>query len=95
MVGGLVKQMKGSHYVNNFSVKCQGQSGETDFYTIQPDDVTPLIFKYVFMENKDVRFTSIASAFKNRELLQSKVLTLAWRVTYSAHDLDPWTLDWG
>ena len=73
-----------------FHGHCAGQEGDTDFFMVTPDDASPLVFKYVSMENKEVRFTSIASALRNRELLESRALNLTWRLTYNQDDQDSW-----
>ena len=55
-----------------------------------PDETAPLVFKYAATDINSVRFTSIASAFNNRELMESKSLTLAWRVSYSTDEQETW-----
>ena len=60
-----------------------GDERDTDCLVVQPDESLPFVFKYTSMENKEVRFTSVASAFNNRELMESKALNMSWRVSYN------------
>ena len=55
---------------------------------ITPDPQSQLVFKFTSLATKTdgLRFTTAASAFNARDLLSSKMLTCAWRVSYSQDD---------
>ena len=66
-----------------------GGGGDIDYFEIAPDPTSPLIFKYTSIQGKDnVRLSSMASYFKNRELMKSETLEMIWRVAYSHDDQD-------
>ncbi|OLQ12234.1 Clavaminate synthase-like protein [Symbiodinium microadriaticum] len=66
-----------------FALFLERDERDTDCLVVQPDESLPFVFKYTSMENKEVRFTSVASAFNNRELMESKALNMSWRVSYN------------
>ena len=56
-----------------------------DPFSITPDDSSlPLVFKYTKLTKpENFKFTSAASYFDNKELMESKNLKTAWRVSFS------------
>ena len=57
-----------------------------DYFELVPDEAAPLVFKFSSLVGKEVRFTSVASHFRNRELMHSKAVAMCWRVSYSHDD---------
>ena len=74
----------------------QGDGGsEDDSFILKPDEHSQLVFRYTSLASKadGMRFTTAASMFRNKELLNSRMLVCVWRVAYSADDQAPqWTL---
>ncbi|CAE7207262.1 unnamed protein product, partial [Symbiodinium sp. KB8] len=72
-------------------VRPEGSSGDVDFFEIKADEQNPLVFKFSAIPHKTieqgaVKFTSLASQFNNRELMDGKMLQMCWRVSYSQDD---------
>ena len=79
--------------VLSVDVKETGSSGDVDFFEIKADEQNPLVFKFSAIPHKTieqgaVKFTSLASQFNNRELMDGKMLQMCWRVSYSQDDQD-------
>ncbi|CAE7749152.1 unnamed protein product [Symbiodinium sp. CCMP2456] len=74
-------------------VRPEGNAGDVDFFEVTPEEQNPLVFKFsaipkAAVEQGNVKYTSLASLFNNRELMDSKMLQLCWRVSYSQDDQD-------
>lgn len=74
-------------------LKQAGNAGDVDFFEVTPEEQNPLVFKFsaipkAAVEQGNVKYTSLASLFNNRELMDSEMLQLCWRVSYSQDDQD-------
>ena len=59
-------------------------SGNASFQLGPDPAAIPLVFKYVKKNPEDMKFTTAASVFDNKELISTATLRMVWRVNYSA-----------
>ena len=86
---GVLFELSGNCGPFNLSLKPSQGGPANETFTISPSSQTvPLVFKYTKGNGSNLKFTSVASFYNNKELMHSEMLRMVWRVCFNADEQD-------